>query len=188
MQARIRRGVMFRELGNENTPGPPGRFLQLDQANPRGFRPLSALDKIDKDGLSFSEARDPGSFESRDVDEHVLAAAVPRDEAVALLGVEPLHRTGLLDTGIGKWAVRCRRRSPWCSGSGDAAMDTQHLRYVRSLMAGADLNFETIAGLYGADAAPREHTPVEEALVGFIGKLDEPKSLLWAEPFDDCAN
>jgi len=39
-----------------------------------------------------------------------------------------------------------------------------------------------------ADAAPREHTPVEEALVGLIGKLDEPKSLLWAEPFDDCAN
>ena len=60
MQARIRRGVMFRELGNENTPGPPEPLLQLDQANPRGFRPLSALDKIDKDGLSFSEARDPG--------------------------------------------------------------------------------------------------------------------------------
>ena len=29
---------------------------------------------------------------------------------------------------------------------------------------------------------------MEEALVGLIGKLDEPKSLLWAEPFDDCAN
>ena len=52
----------------------------------------------------------------------------------------------------------------------------------------ADSNFESFAGLYGADAAPREHTPVEEALVGLIGKLDEPKSLLWAEPFDDCAN
>jgi hypothetical protein len=55
-------------------------------------------------------------------------------------------------------------------------------------MAGADSNFESFAGLYGADAAPREHTPVEEALVGLIGKLDEPKSLLWAEPFDDCAD
>src|SRR5580704_4658321 len=54
-------------------------------------------------------------------------------------------------------------------------------------MAGADSNFESFAGLYGADAAPREHTPVEEALVGLIGKLDEPKSLLWPEPFDDCA-
>ena len=99
MQARIRRGVMFRELGNENTPGPPEPLLQLDQANPRGFRPLSALDKIDKDGLSFSEARDSRSFKSRDVDEHIFAAAVPCDEAVAPFGIEPLHRAGLLDAG-----------------------------------------------------------------------------------------
>ena len=56
------------------------------------------------------------------------------------------------------------------------------------LWPGPNSNFESIAGLYGADAAPREHTLVEEALVGLIGKLDEPKSLLWAEPFDDCAN
>ena len=105
-----------------------------------------------------------------------------------LLGVEPLHRTGLLDTGISKWAVRCRRRWPWYNGSGDAAMEAQHLRYMGSLMARADSNFESIARLHGADTAPREHTPVEEAVVGLIGKLDEPKSLLWAEPFDDCAN
>ena len=67
-------------------------------------------------------------------------------------------------------------------------MEAQHLRYMGSLMARADSNFESIARLHGADAAPREHTPVEEAVVGLIGKLDEPKSLLWAEPFDDCAN
>ena len=67
-------------------------------------------------------------------------------------------------------------------------MEAHHLRYVRSLMAGADSNFESIAGLYGADTPPREHTPMEEAFVGLIGKLDESKSLLWAEPFDDCAN
>jgi hypothetical protein len=60
-------------------------------------------------------------------------------------------------------------------------MEAKHLRYVRSLMARADSNFESIARLHGADAAPREHTPVEEAVVGLIGKLDEPKSLLWAE-------
>jgi hypothetical protein len=67
-------------------------------------------------------------------------------------------------------------------------MDAQHLRYVRSRVAGADSNFESIAGLYGADAGSREHTPVEEAVAGLIGKFDEPKSLLWAEPFDDCAD
>jgi hypothetical protein len=82
----------------------------LGQAHPGGFESLSALDDIDDHLLSFAEAGDPRSFESRDVDEHVFAAAVPLDEALALLWVEPLHRTGLLDTGIGKWAVRCRRR------------------------------------------------------------------------------
>ena len=67
-------------------------------------------------------------------------------------------------------------------------MEAQHLRYVRSRVAGADSNFESVAGLYGADAGSRQNTLVEEALVGLIGKLDEPKSLLWAKPFDDCAN
>ena len=67
-------------------------------------------------------------------------------------------------------------------------MEAQHLGYMRPLMTGADSNFESVARLHAADAAPREHTPVEEALVGLIGKLDEPKSLLWAEPFDDCAS
>ena len=38
-------------------------------------------------------------------------------------------------------------------------MEAQHLRYVRSLMAGANSNFESVTGLNGADAAPREHTP-----------------------------
>ena len=33
------------------------------------------------------------------------------------------------------------------SGSGDAAVEAQHLRYVRSLMAGTDSNLESIAGL-----------------------------------------
>src|SRR6266436_6120758 len=98
------------------------RFLvgtDLDQAHPCSFESLSALDKIDDDGLSFNEARDPGSFESRDVNKHVFAAAIPRDEAVAPLGVEPLHRTGLLDTGVGRRPLRRRRRetrSPWRNG------------------------------------------------------------------------
>ena len=142
------------ELRNIKLNGWPdafcARFLvgpDLDQAHPCGFESLSALDDIDDHLLSFAERRDPGSFESRDVDKHIFAAAVPRDEAVALLWVEPLHHTGLLDTGIGKSAIRCRRRSPWCSGSGDAAVEAQHLRYVRSLMAGTDSNFESIAGL-----------------------------------------
>ncbi len=71
--------------------------LDLDQANPRCFKSFSALDDIDDDGLSFVEAREPRSFESGEVDEHVLPATIAGDEAEALLGVEPFHRAGLLD-------------------------------------------------------------------------------------------
>ena len=67
-------------------------------------------------------------------------------------------------------------------------MDAQHLRYVRSRVAGADSNFESVARRYGADAGSRQHTPVQEAVAGLIGKFDETKSLLWAEPFDDCSD
>src|SRR3984893_8382430 len=50
------------------------RFLvgpDLDQAHPCSFESLSALDHIHDHLLSFTEAGDPRSFESRDVDEHV---------------------------------------------------------------------------------------------------------------------
>ena len=67
-------------------------------------------------------------------------------------------------------------------------MDAQHLRYVRSRVTGADSNFESVARRYGADAGSRQYTPVEETVAELIGKFDETKSLLWAEPFDHCAN
>ena len=69
----------------------------LDQANPRRFQPFAALDNIDDDLLAFAEAREPRSLKSGDVDEHVLSATIAGDEAEPLLGVEPLHRAGLLD-------------------------------------------------------------------------------------------
>ena len=65
------------------TPWPDAfcaRFLvgpDLDQAHPRGFESLSALDHIHDHLLSFTETGELRSFESRDVDEHVFAAAVP---------------------------------------------------------------------------------------------------------------
>jgi len=75
------------------------------QANSRGFWTLPALDNIDNDGLAFAESGDARSIQGRDMNEHILPAAIPSDEAVALVGVEPFHRAGLLDP----WPVQCRR-------------------------------------------------------------------------------
>src|SRR6266481_5521209 len=76
-------------------PSVPREPLSLDQANPRRFQPFSTLDDIDEDGLPFGEAHEPGSFESGDMDEHVLPATVESNEAEASFNVEPLHRAGL---------------------------------------------------------------------------------------------
>ena len=71
-------------------------MARSDYANPRCFQTLPALDDIDNDELPFSEAREPRSFEGRDVDENVHPATIAGDEAVASLGVEPFHCAGLL--------------------------------------------------------------------------------------------
>ena len=64
------------------------RFLvgpDLDQAHPCGLESLSALDNIHDHLLSLVESADARSFKRGDMDEHIFAAAVPRDEAVASL-------------------------------------------------------------------------------------------------------
>src|SRR5215469_3237937 len=89
------------------------------------------------------------------MNEHVLPAAIRSDETIAPIGVEPFHRAGLLD----RWAVRCRRlrgtrpsRHQW---SGGAAVDTQHLGDVWSLVTGTDPHFEGFARLNSGDAEIR---------------------------------
>jgi len=57
----------------------------LDQAHPCGLESLSALDNIHDHLLSLVESADARSFKRGDMDEHIFAAAVPRDEAVASL-------------------------------------------------------------------------------------------------------
>ena len=69
----------------------------MNQAYPRSFRTFAALDDIYNDGLTFAEPLDARPLKSRDVDEHILSAAIRSDETVAPLGIEPFHRAGLLD-------------------------------------------------------------------------------------------
>jgi hypothetical protein len=72
----------------------------LDQADPCRFQPFLPLGDVDDHAIPFAAAREPGSFNSGDVDEHVLCAAILSDEPVALLSVEPLDRAGSLDTYV----------------------------------------------------------------------------------------
>src|SRR5215831_19659658 len=92
----------------------------LNQANPCRFQSLPTLDDIDDHAISFAEAGEPRSFNSRDVDEYVLSAAIASDEAETLFRVEPFDCAGFLHGHVGGWPVRCRRpeaRLPWCDRS-----------------------------------------------------------------------
>src|SRR5215831_20417133 len=66
----------------------PIQIQTLNQANPRCLQPFSPLGDVDDNAIPFAEAGEPRSFKGRDVDKHILAAAVPSDKAVALIGVE----------------------------------------------------------------------------------------------------
>src|SRR5579863_8241490 len=89
MQPRER--ALGSRLTRQTPPSEKGDALRLE--------PLLAVDHLDPDPLPGAERVDAAAPQSGDVDEHVLAAAIRRDEAVAFFGLEPLDRT----------LQRCRR-------------------------------------------------------------------------------
>src|SRR5919112_467011 len=56
--------------------------------------------ELEGDLLALAQAADARALDGADMDEHVLAAAVRLDEAVALGLVEPLHRSRLHGTSF----------------------------------------------------------------------------------------
>src|SRR5271166_2663592 len=109
---------------------------------------LAALGRVDDahvDLLAFGEVRNAGRPEDRDVNEHVLAAVIARDEAEPLGVVEPLHLPGDRNCGRRIW-----RNPP--SGRSLRPLDDagrvhlQNPRHLRAFRAGADQHLELGAG------------------------------------------
>src|ERR671921_965885 len=67
-----------------------GPFVVKSDADVLGLRTLGALGEIELDLLTLVEGLVAAGLDGGEVDEHVLAAAILRDEAETLLGVEPL--------------------------------------------------------------------------------------------------
>src|SRR3954452_22381197 len=65
-------------------------MMRSGDANVLRLRALGALGEVELDLLVLLERLVAAGLDGGEVDEHVLAAAVLRDEAEALLGVEPL--------------------------------------------------------------------------------------------------
>src|SRR5262245_21471222 len=60
--------------------------------------------------LSLVEGAQPGSLHGRNVNKHVLAAALRLNESIALGRVEPLHSSGSHRCLLANHDVRCRCR------------------------------------------------------------------------------
>src|SRR5690348_1022496 len=60
-----------------------------DEGDAVGFEAFFAVDDVDADALAGVERGEAAAAQRSDVDEDILAAAVGRNEAVALLGLEP---------------------------------------------------------------------------------------------------
>src|ERR1700756_5733856 len=57
-----------------------------------GFETLFAVDYLDPHPLPWIEGCDAAPAERGDVNEHILAAAIGRNESIALLRLEPFRR------------------------------------------------------------------------------------------------
>src|SRR6266704_22124 len=101
-----------------------------DQRDAVGLQPLLAVHDINPDALAGIERREAAAAQGGDMDEDVLAAAIRGDEAVTLVGHEPLDRPV-------ERAGR-PRRPPFAWLRGGAVVDVQYVENERPLGAGAD--------------------------------------------------
>src|SRR5216684_2992512 len=85
---RLRPNLLCRRRASRRTPAG-----SADQRQIAGRFLAAIAHDLVLDLLTFVEPRQTGALDRRDMDEHVLAAGIRLDEAVALLRIEPLDRT-----------------------------------------------------------------------------------------------
>jgi hypothetical protein len=126
----VRRHHTLRE--NVTLPGGPAAShdarLRCFQSDGRGFALIASL-KLVAELLPLVEIANARSFDSRDVDKHVLRAIVGLNEAIALLGVEPFHGSGShrLPFKVYRPALTIERRiNHWLFAGGGSALFTSY--------------------------------------------------------------
>src|SRR5438067_13913739 len=89
------KGSARKALGTRSGPdGPascPRQYQSGELADVLRLQPLGALDHLELHLLAFRQGAEAFGLDGRVMAEHVLAASILRDEAVALGVVEPLH-------------------------------------------------------------------------------------------------
>src|SRR3954447_11540266 len=120
--------------------------------------------------------------------ENILAAAVPDDEAEPLIWVIPLHRAGLLDSGlVGGLTRSLRPCSPRLLLQRGRGVNTQDLGNLQAFLARCRPDFQAGARRHGTVAAALDDAHVEKGITAGR-QLDEAKALFGVIPFDRGLN
>src|SRR6516225_8622211 len=108
-----------------------------DQGDAIRLEAFLAVDDFDPDPLAGTQSIDATAAQGGDVDEHVLATTVGRNEAVAFFGLEPFHRAlhgrGRPGSAVVHTAGAALRH--YCR----AVVDIQDIGDQRTFCSGADL-------------------------------------------------
>ncbi len=186
----------------------PGRGKRAASGSGDGprFGTLAALDHLDADHLAFAKVVHAAAVQRGNVNEDVLAPVLGRDEAKALLRVEPLHRPGDLLAGRHRLIAGVTRRisaaapaiaasaaaEPAWAGStrrlgrrrADLA-DMGDLRDLPALLTLPDAHTQLRAGDRRAGTRALDGARVQEGIPGAVSQLHEAESLLAIVPFHD---
>src|SRR5215469_14228152 len=66
---------------------------RLNQGDAVGLKAFAAVDDIDAHALTRPQRLHAAAAQRRDMDKDVFSSPVRRDESIALVGLEPLHRS-----------------------------------------------------------------------------------------------
>src|SRR5258708_3515430 len=113
------------------------RKTPSDEGNSVGLQSFLPVDDVNPDPLARAQSVDAAAAQGGDMDEHILAAAVGRNEPVALFGLEPFD--GAVQRCCRTWpAITVEAATARLRSHGGAAVDIDHIRDERAFGAGAD--------------------------------------------------
>ena len=115
------------------------------------------------------------------MDEHILAAAVWRNEAVTLFGLEPFHRAF---HGLGGSRAAAVEAAAALRRHRGAVVDVQDGRHQWAFRPGADLADDRSAFMDVLIASAAQDRHRQERVLGSVGWGDEPETLAGVEPLD----
>src|SRR5271155_2612193 len=114
-----------------------------DERDRVGFQPFSAIYRLDPHALTWRQDLEATAAQRGYVDKDVLAAAIGRNKAIALVGLEPLDRA----LQGARWA-RAAPIGVESRGDGGAQIDAENAGDERPLGAGADIAGDRSAFAY----------------------------------------